>query len=244
MMNARFIKMYHTIWDKGWSKKPHLVSLWVYLLCKATHKQIEYLWNGQTIKLQSGQLITGRKALSEATGINESTIERALSYFEKERQIEQRKTSTSRLITITNWSKWQQSEQRMNNQWTTNEQPLNTKQERIDNIDIIYSQDCLKFVDFVNQTFSKKFRCGDKIVTHFKARITKDKVTKQELFDVIKALKESQYHIDTNFKYCTPEFILRLTTIEKYKHGSINKTTTPTNQPNSNPNLMDDFYGD
>ncbi len=242
MMQGRYIKMYHSIWEKGWSKKPHLVSLWVYLLCKATHKPIEYLWNGQTIVLESGQFITGRKTLSEETGIKESTIERALSYFEKERQIEQRKTSTSRLISITNWSKWQQGEQRMNNQRTTNEQPMDTKQDNTNTILDIYCQDCLKFVDFVNQTFSKRYRKSDKIVSNFKARLTKDKYTKAEIFEVIKALKESQYHIDTQFKYCTPEFILRQSTIEKYKHGAINQTQQ--DKPKSDPNLMNDFYGD
>lgn len=243
MMQGRYIKMYHSIWEKGWSKKPNLVALWVYLLCKATHKPIEYYWNGQTIMLQSGQLITGRKTLSDETGIKESTIERALSYFEKEGQIEQRKTSTSRLISITNWNKFQKGEQRMDNGWTTNEQRMDTKQEYIIINNNIYTQDSEKLVQFINETFSKRYRHSDKIVSHFKARLTKDKYTKQEIFDVIKALKETQYHIDTQFKYCTPEFILRQSTIEKYKHGSINQTQ-PTNQPKSDPNLMNDFYGD
>lgn len=241
-MQGRYIKMYHSIWEKGWSKKPNLVSLWVYLLCKATHKPIEYYWNGQTIMLQSGQLITGRKTLSDETGINESTIERALSYFEKEGQIEQRKTSTSRLISITNWSKWQQGEQRMNNERTTDEQRMNTKQEYNNTIDNIYCQDSEKLVQFINDTFSKRYKHSDKIVSHFKARLIKDKYTKQEIFEVIKALKETQYHKETNFKYCTPEFILRQSTIEKYKHGAINQQ--PSTQPKSDPNLMNDFYGD
>jgi DNA-binding transcriptional regulator YhcF (GntR family) len=192
--------------------------------------------------LQSGQLITGRKTLSDETGINESTIERALSYFEKEGQIEQRKSSTSRLISITNWSKWQQGEQRMNNERTTDEQRMNTKQDITNTIDNIYCQDSEKLVQFINETFSKRYKHSDKIVSHFKARLTKDKYTKQEIFEVIKALKETQYHKDTNFKYCTPEFILRQSTIEKYKHGAINQQ--PTNQPKSNSNIMDDFYGD
>jgi len=53
--------------------------------------------------------------------------------FESEHQIEQRKTSTSRLISIRNWSKFQDSEQRfeqpVSNRRATSEQPMSTKQE-------------------------------------------------------------------------------------------------------------------
>jgi hypothetical protein len=99
----------------------------------ANHKAKEYFWNGNTIKLQPGQFVTGRKILSEKSGINESKVERILNCFESEQQIEQRKTSTSRLISIRNWSKFQESEQRfeqrVNNRRTTSEQRVNTKQE-------------------------------------------------------------------------------------------------------------------
>ncbi len=247
-MEQGYIKLYRQMWDKGWSKHPNYVAVWVYLLKEATHEPREYFWNGKTIVLQEGEFITGRKKISEETGVNESSVERILNYFKNEQQIEQRKTTTSRLISICNWNKFQKGEQpfeqRMNNERTTNEQRMNTKQECKNVISNIYSQDCKKLVDFINQTFNKHFRVGDKIVSHYKARLTKDKVTKQEIFEVIQNLKATQYHIETGYKYCTPEFILRLTTIEKYKHGALNQTKQQTNQPDSKPNLMDDFYGD
>jgi len=70
------------------------------------------MFNGETIRLKPGQLITGRKELSKRTGIHESTIERALTFFEKtEQQIEQQKTTRNRLITILNWDMYQETEQ-------------------------------------------------------------------------------------------------------------------------------------
>jgi len=247
-MEQGYIKLYRQMWDKGWSKHPNYVAVWVYLLKEATHEPWEYLWNGKTIVLQEGQFITGRKKISQETGVGESSVERILNFFKNEQQIEQQKSSTSRLISICNWNKFQKGEQPfeqpMNNQRTTNEQRLNTKQEHKKYKNNIYSQETLKLVDFINQTFEKHFRFGDKIVSHYKARLTKDKVTKQEIFDVIQNLKATQYHIETGYKYCTPEFILRLTTIEKYKHGALNQTKQQPNQPNSKPNIMDDFYGD
>lgn len=132
-MATGWIKVYRSIWDKGWSKKPEYVAVWLYLLKEATHERREVFWNGQTTYVDEGQFITGRSKIAENTGVHESKVERILKTFEIEQQIEQRKTSTSRLISITNWTKYQQSEQRfeqpLNNEWTTNEQRLNTKQE-------------------------------------------------------------------------------------------------------------------
>lgn len=130
---AGWIKLHRSILDKGWIKKPEYVQLWVVLLLLASHDDREYFWNGNTIILKSGQLITGRKALSQKTGIDENKIERILKCFKSEQQIEQQTTSTSRLISILNWKKFQQfeqpSEQRVNNKRTTSEQQVNTNKE-------------------------------------------------------------------------------------------------------------------
>lgn len=128
-----WIKLHRSILLKGWVNKSDFVQVWIHLLLMATHKDREYFWNGKTIVLKSGQLITGRKSISEKTGVDENKVERILKVFESEQQIEQRKTSTSRLISILNWEKYQEDEQpfeqRVNNGRTTSEQRVNTKQE-------------------------------------------------------------------------------------------------------------------
>lgn len=133
MAETGWIKIYRSLADKGWANRPDYVAMWTHLLLMANHREKEYFWNGRTIHLQPGQFITGRKSLSKKTGINESKVERILKCFESEQQIEQRKTSTSRLISIRNWAEYQSSEQpfeqRMNNERTTDEQRVNTKQE-------------------------------------------------------------------------------------------------------------------
>jgi hypothetical protein len=130
---AGWIKLHRSILDKGWIKKAEYVQLWVVLLLMASHDDREYFWNGKTVKLKSGQLITGRKALSEKTGISQTTIERILKCFESEHQIGQQKTSTSRLISILNWSKHQQvgqqSGQQTDNGRTTDGQRTDTNKE-------------------------------------------------------------------------------------------------------------------
>ena len=83
--------------------------------------------------LKPGQLITGRKKLSQQTGIHESTIQRALKCFENEQMIEQQNLGKYRLITIKNWDIFQATqtgeqdiEQPVNNKRTSPEHHVNT----------------------------------------------------------------------------------------------------------------------
>jgi hypothetical protein len=130
-----WVKVHRKLSEKVFYRKDsEKVHLWIHLLICANRDEREELLGGKLIKCNSGQFTTGRKQLSEATGINESKIERILTYFEKiEQQIEQQKTSTNRLISILNWSEYQsteqQSEQQVNNDRTTSEQRVNTLKE-------------------------------------------------------------------------------------------------------------------
>lgn len=63
--------------------------------------------DGHLIMVKEGQLITGRKQLSQDTGIPETTIERILKMLENEHQIGQQKTNKYRVITILNWKEHQ-----------------------------------------------------------------------------------------------------------------------------------------
>lgn len=114
------------------------LSIWLYLLLNATHQEIPAVFKGEKIILKSGQLITGRKSMSEKLGISESKIYRVINEYKNEQQIEQQTSNKNSLITILNWNKYQhaeqQNEQQMNNQRTTSEQPVNTNK----NVNNIY----------------------------------------------------------------------------------------------------------
>ena len=126
-------------------KDSDYLAVWIYLLLNATHKEIPALFKGKKITLQKGQLITGRKSMSNQLKISESKIYRIINDFKSEQQIEQQTSNQNSLISILNWDKYQQieqqNEQQMNNERTTDEQPVNTnknvkndKNERIYNI--------------------------------------------------------------------------------------------------------------
>lgn len=109
------------------------LAVWVHLLLKATHNGVEVIFNGKRTKLNPGQLTIGRKVIAKRLKCSESKVQRVLKCFESEQQIEQRTDRQCRLITINNWNRYQESEQRfeqrVNNDRTTSEQRVNTKQE-------------------------------------------------------------------------------------------------------------------
>jgi len=128
-----WISIHRKIKEKSFYKKPEHLLLWVHILLSCNHKKNEILWNNKDIIIHEGSFLTGRKALSSETGINESKIERILKYFENEQQIEQQKTTKFRIIRVINWTLYQnkrgseqQNEQQVNNKRTTDKQQMNT----------------------------------------------------------------------------------------------------------------------
>lgn len=128
-MTEGWIKLWREMADKGWYTRPGYSQLFIHLLLKASHTGYETWFDGQTIELKEGQLVTGRKKLSKETGIKETKIERILKFFENEQQIGQVSCSTSRLITILNWSKFQGSNNETDSEETArcSEETLNKK---------------------------------------------------------------------------------------------------------------------
>lgn len=118
-MKNGWIKLHRKILDKGYYKKSHYIHLWIHLLLKANHKKQEFMWNKEIIIIKEGQLLTGRKQLSQETGINEGTIENILKMLESEHQILQQKTTKFRVISIVNWYSYQIIDSSSDNGLTT-----------------------------------------------------------------------------------------------------------------------------
>lgn len=110
-MDNGYIKVYRSLMKKGYYRDSEYVHLWIHLLFKANYQDQEYLFNGKIHHLKPGQFITGRNTLVKETGINRSKIERILKTLIFEHQIEQQTFSKFRIITISNWSEYQISEQ-------------------------------------------------------------------------------------------------------------------------------------
>ena len=129
-MNEGWVKIHRKILENPVvCKDSDYLSVWIFLLLNATHKELPFMFNGNKIILQPGQLVTCKKNISFKLSVNESKIFRILKLFESEQQIEQQITRHGRLVTLLNWKDYQkderQNEQQMNDNRTTNEQQVN-----------------------------------------------------------------------------------------------------------------------
>lgn len=133
-MREHWLKLHRKTLDNPIVMKDgdHL-AIWVWLLCEATYSPHDRTFGKERITLQPGQLITGREQIAKELKINQSKVQRVLKLFENEHQIEQRTTRYGRLISIVNWSEYQDSEQhneqQVNNKRTTSEQQVNATEE-------------------------------------------------------------------------------------------------------------------
>ena len=128
-MEKGYIKLHRTLLNNPIAKRPDYAWLWATLLLKASHREVKFIWNDETVVLKPGQFITGRKQLSSETGISESKVYRILKYLKNEQQIEQQTNNNYTTITILKWKKYQENEQQIeqqvNNGRTTGEQRVN-----------------------------------------------------------------------------------------------------------------------
>ena len=88
--NNGFIALHRSLRQKGYYQNPTVIRVWIELLLLATYDRDEFEFNGKTMVLLPGELVTGRKALARSLRVSESSVERALTRLETEQQIEQR----------------------------------------------------------------------------------------------------------------------------------------------------------
>ena len=90
--NNGWIKLHRKMQDNPIiMKDADYLAVWVYLLLNATHTEYPALFQGKKIMLQPGQLITGRKSISEKLCVSESKVRRILDAFESDQQIDRQK---------------------------------------------------------------------------------------------------------------------------------------------------------
>lgn len=139
----RWIKIYEKLDEWEWYKDSKMVHLFIHLLLKANNA--DGSWRGTEIK--RGQRLTGRKSLSQETGISEQSIRTCLNNLCSTNEITIKSTSHFSVITLCNYEKYQSKQpitqptkqpsiQPTVNQPLTNGQPtLNHKQEESEGVE-------------------------------------------------------------------------------------------------------------
>lgn len=98
---AGWIKVHRQIFNNEglWSNQ-QLIRVYLYLVFNAKIEPEVIYYMGQSIELKNNELITGRKIISDKTGVPESSVEKILSVLQKCRIIGQKKNRRFRLISI------------------------------------------------------------------------------------------------------------------------------------------------
>lgn len=133
-MDNGWIKLHRKIINSAVFNNPMLLKVWIWCLCKASHKGFEAMVGNQVVKLQEGQFIFGRKVAAYELCMSESKVYRDMKLLENLKMLNIKTNNKFSLITIEKWDFYQgdeadveqQSEQQMNNKRTTNEQQMNT----------------------------------------------------------------------------------------------------------------------
>ena len=129
-----YIKLHRAVRGTAIAQHPEYFAAWVHLLCMASHKPHQQNVGTKVVDLQPGQLVFGRQRFSATTGISENKVRASLSVLKDLRMITSKSHAKFSVITITNWSKYQESTP-ANNQHPTSTQPaLNHEQEGSKNV--------------------------------------------------------------------------------------------------------------
>lgn len=126
-MEDSYIKLYRLLSNWEWYKNSNMVHLFIHLLIKANYADGRF--QGKEVK--RGQLITGRKRLSEDTGISSQSIRTCLAKLKSTNEITIVSTNDYSLITIVKYNDYQDYDKKLTNKSTTkltNKQPITNQQ--------------------------------------------------------------------------------------------------------------------
>lgn len=77
-MHTGYIKLWRKIMQTAFYKKPNICHMAIHLLLKANHKPQSFVCNGKSEIINTGQILTGRKALANETGQSQQQVRTAL----------------------------------------------------------------------------------------------------------------------------------------------------------------------
>ena len=119
MYTEGFLKLSRNILQWRWYKDANTLRVFLHLLLCANYTDCEF----EIHKIKRGQLVTGRKKLSEALKMSEREVRTALNHLKSTNDITIRTTSKYSIITIVNYEELQVSTNSLTiNQPTSNQQ--------------------------------------------------------------------------------------------------------------------------
>ena len=129
-----YIKLHRKILENGIFRKPKVSHLFNYCLLRANWSDKTIIWNGQSLVVERGSFITGRRQIALETGLSEQNVRyalRTLHTFGMVKPSSEKSTSKFTYLTVCNYNDYQHLEDEGNqqsNQQVTSNQPASNQQ--------------------------------------------------------------------------------------------------------------------
>jgi len=128
-MQQGWISLHRSIQENFvWKDKPfNRGAAWIDLILLANHEARKMSSGGHLITVERGQLFTSSVSLSEKWGWSRGKVERFLELLESDQMIERKRTSNGQLITLVNYSFYQDGGQKTDTKRTSNGQQTDSR---------------------------------------------------------------------------------------------------------------------
>jgi len=129
-----YIKLHRKILENGIFRKPKVSHLFNYCLLRANWSDKTIIWNGQSLVVERGSFITGRRQIALETGLSEQNVRyalRTLHTFGMVKPSSEKSTSKFTYLTVCNYNDYQHLDDEGNqqsNQQVTSNQPASNQQ--------------------------------------------------------------------------------------------------------------------
>ena len=110
MSDCGWIKLYRSILNNPFMRSVDVLGTWVYILLNVAYQPEDVVFKGKRITLQPGQGLFKIRQMAKEIGVSHSKLNRTISLFKSETQIETQTSSRETLISVVNWGKYQMSE--------------------------------------------------------------------------------------------------------------------------------------
>ena len=110
MANNGWIKIHRSILQNPWMNNADVLGAWIYILLNVAYQSTDVVFEGKRITLNPGQGLFKVRQMAKILGVSHSKLNRIITLFKSETQIETQTTPRNTLVTVINWEKYQSNE--------------------------------------------------------------------------------------------------------------------------------------
>lgn len=123
-MHRGYVKLWRKIEDWSWFKSSKTLQLFIFLLIKANHQPYTFMG----YEIDRGQVVTGRDSISRQLGMTAQSFREATKRLKTTNDITIKTTNKFSIISIVNFTLYQDKTTNSTTNKTTNQQPTNNQQ--------------------------------------------------------------------------------------------------------------------